>query len=67
MAELVHEKTGGNPFFAIQFLTALAEEGLLWLDPDGPAYIWDLARLLYWTVRRRVAVRRLPYSYHLRV
>ena len=29
LAQLVHEKTGGNPFFAIQFLSALAEEGLL--------------------------------------
>src|ERR1700722_8970314 len=29
LAELMHEKTGGNPFFAVQFLTALAEEGLL--------------------------------------
>ena len=28
LAQLVHEKTGGNPFFAIQFFTALAEEGL---------------------------------------
>ena len=27
LAELVYEKTGGNPFFTIQFLTALAEEG----------------------------------------
>jgi serine/threonine protein kinase len=27
LAQLVHEKTAGNPFFAIQFLTALAEEG----------------------------------------
>jgi predicted ATPase len=27
LAQLVHEKTGGNPFFAIQFLMALAEEG----------------------------------------
>ena len=27
LAQLVHEKTGGNPFFAIQFLTAVAEEG----------------------------------------
>ena len=29
LAELVHEKTTGNPFFAIQFLSALFEEGLL--------------------------------------
>ena len=33
LAELVQEKTGGNPFFAIQFFTALAEEGLLAFDP----------------------------------
>ena len=29
LARLVHQKTAGNPFFAIQFLSALAEEGLL--------------------------------------
>ena len=29
--ELVHDKTTGNPFFAIQFVSALAEEGLLTL------------------------------------
>src|ERR1700690_3609922 len=45
LAKLVHEKTGGNPFFAIQFLTALAEEGLLGFDPDAAAWIWDLARI----------------------
>jgi PAS domain S-box-containing protein len=45
LAQLVYEQTGGNPFFAIQFLTALAEEGLLWLDPDAAAWIWDLARI----------------------
>src|SRR5205085_6872926 len=45
LAHLMHEKTGGNPFFAIQFLTALAEEGLLRLDPDAAAWIWDLARI----------------------
>ena len=33
LAELVYEKTGGNPFFAIQFITALADEGLLAFDP----------------------------------
>src|SRR5260370_10929140 len=45
LAHLVHEKTGGNPFFAMQFLTALAEEGLLRFDPDAAAWIWDLARI----------------------
>ncbi|MDT7813002.1 MAG: hypothetical protein QOJ42_2918, partial [Acidobacteriaceae bacterium] len=45
LAELVHAKTGGNPFFAIQFLMALAEEGLLAFDPDAAAWIWDLARI----------------------
>ncbi|MCU1235166.1 MAG: multi-sensor signal transduction multi-kinase, partial [Candidatus Solibacter sp.] len=45
LAHLVHEKTGGNPFFAIQFLTALAEERLLRFEPDAAAWIWDLARI----------------------
>ena len=45
LARLVYEKTGGNPFFAIQFLTALAEEGLVRRDPDAGAWIWDLARI----------------------
>jgi predicted ATPase len=45
LAQLVQEKTGGNPFFVIQFLTALAEEGLLRFDPDAAAWIWVLARI----------------------
>src|ERR1700733_7344646 len=45
LAKLVHEKTGGNPFFTIQFLTALAEEGLVRRDPDAAAWIWDVARI----------------------
>ena len=45
LAGLVHEKTGGNPFFSIQLLTTLAEEGLLRLDPDASTWIWDLARI----------------------
>ena len=32
LAELIHEKTTGNPFFAIQFISALADEGLLSFD-----------------------------------
>jgi PAS domain S-box-containing protein len=42
LAQLVHEKTGGNPFFAIQFFTTLAEEGLLAFDPAAPAWHWDI-------------------------
>src|SRR5262249_32779174 len=32
LAQLIHDKTGGNPFFAIQFISALAEEALLTFD-----------------------------------
>ena len=39
LARLVHEKTGGNPFFTIQFLTALAEEGLLAFDHGAGALV----------------------------
>jgi PAS domain S-box-containing protein len=45
LAELVQEKTGGNPFFAIQFFTALADEGLLAFDPVAPAWQWDIDRI----------------------
>jgi len=46
LAALVHEKTDGNPFFAIQFLTALADEGLLWFDHGRAAWSWDLPGIL---------------------
>jgi PAS domain S-box-containing protein len=45
LARLVHEKTDGNPFFAIQFISALAEEGLLRFDHDAARWRWELDRL----------------------
>ncbi|MCW3094660.1 MAG: protein kinase [Chthonomonadaceae bacterium] len=45
LAQLVHEKTGGNPFFAIQFFTALAEEELLAFDPVTQGWQWDMDRI----------------------
>ncbi|MBV8215741.1 MAG: AAA family ATPase [Verrucomicrobia bacterium] len=45
VAELVYEKTGGNPFFLIQFFAALAEEGLLRFNPASSAWIWDISRI----------------------
>ncbi|RAZ91788.1 histidine kinase [Mesorhizobium hawassense] len=45
LAALVQEKTGGNPFFATQFLAALAEEGLLRFDHDAASWCWDTGRI----------------------
>jgi predicted ATPase len=45
LAQLVHAKTGGNPFFAIQFFTALADDGLLASDPAQPGWQWDMNRI----------------------
>jgi predicted ATPase/signal transduction histidine kinase len=45
LANLVVEKTAGNPFFAIQFITALTEEGLLAFDADSRAWQWDIERI----------------------
>jgi hypothetical protein len=45
LARLIHEKTAGNPFFAIQFLSELAEEGLLTFDHAEAGWIWDLNRI----------------------
>ena len=41
----MHEKTGGNPFFAIQFISALAEEGMLTFDHGQARWSWDLSRI----------------------
>ena len=45
LAHLVQEKTAGNPFFVIQFVHALAEEGLLRFDHDAARWSWDLDRI----------------------
>jgi predicted ATPase/signal transduction histidine kinase len=45
LARLVYEKTAGNPFFVIQFLTALAEERLVDFDPRKRAWRWDVDRI----------------------
>jgi predicted ATPase len=44
LAQLVHEKTAGNPFFVIQLLNELAEEGLLTFHPETAQWFWDLNR-----------------------
>ncbi|MGH6881235.1 MAG: AAA family ATPase, partial [Hypericibacter sp.] len=66
LAELVFEKTGGNPFFAIQFVTALAEESLLSFNPDAAVWHWDMNRIRAKRITANVAelmagkLNRLP-------
>ncbi|WP_245524959.1 MULTISPECIES: hypothetical protein [unclassified Bradyrhizobium] len=41
----MHANTDGNPFFAIQFLSSLVEEGLLAFDHGGARWSWDIDRI----------------------
>ncbi|MET0280041.1 MAG: AAA family ATPase [Steroidobacteraceae bacterium] len=45
LAAIVHSKSGGNPFFTIQFLTSLAEEGLLAFDHVASVWQWNAAAI----------------------
>jgi predicted ATPase/signal transduction histidine kinase len=45
LAELIHEKTTGNPFFTIQFISALADEALLSFDYGERRWVWGLGRI----------------------
>jgi predicted ATPase len=45
LARLVQDKTAGNPFFAIQFISSLGEEGILTFDHDAACWSWDLDRI----------------------
>jgi predicted ATPase/signal transduction histidine kinase/GAF domain-containing protein len=45
LADLVFEKTSGNPFFVIQFVTALAEARLLTFDANAGTWRWDTDRI----------------------
>ena len=45
LAQLVHDKTAGNPFFVIQFLRVLVDERLLRFAHDTARWSWDLHRI----------------------
>ena len=46
LARLVLDKTGGNPFFVIQFVLSLRDDGLLAFDAEAGSWRWDLVRIL---------------------
>ena len=66
LADIVNAKTGGNPFFVNQFLSALHTEKLLRFDSWRPAWGWDLNRVIETTITDNVAellsqrLERLP-------
>lgn len=45
LAAVTHAKTGGNPFYTIEFLTALYRDGVLRLDLHDGQWHWDNAEL----------------------
>jgi predicted ATPase len=42
LADLIRLQTGGNPFFVIQFITAIHSDGLLAYDAERGAWSYDL-------------------------
>ncbi|WP_081611815.1 EAL domain-containing protein [Janthinobacterium sp. CG3] len=45
LAQLVYEKTRGNPFFMTQFIGELEEERMLAFDPQSRTWRWDLGKI----------------------
>ena len=66
LAELIHEKTAGNPFFAVQFISEIASEKLLRFNPDSLRWTFDLDAIRRKSISRNVAhliarkLERLP-------
>lgn len=45
LADLIDQKTGGNPYFVNQALRSLVDDGLLVLDPTSGRWTWDLDQI----------------------
>ena len=66
-AELVYEKTAGNPFFVRALLTSLADEHLLSFTP-GAGWAWEMAQIRQLGMTENVVdlmirkISRLPQS-----
>jgi len=45
LSEVLFNKTHGNPFFVVQFVELLQQQGLLWVESEGN-WTWDIDRIL---------------------
>jgi predicted ATPase/signal transduction histidine kinase len=66
LADVVHAKTAGNPFFAAEMLRTLHQDGLFQFDHAGGRWCWDVEAVLRANVSANVVsfmlsrVQRLP-------
>lgn len=64
LANLVHNYTGGNPFFIVEYLKTLHQENLIWRSSDH--WHWDLTKIKTRSVSNDIAdlmagkIQRLP-------
>lgn len=45
LSDLIHQKTNGNPFFALQFLRAIYQDRLLFFDAIDGEWHWDITSI----------------------
>lgn len=45
LSGLIHQKTNGNPFFALQFLRAIYQDRLLFFDAIDGEWHWDISSI----------------------
>ncbi|PTQ09825.1 histidine kinase [Sphingomonas oleivorans] len=45
LSDFIERQTGGNPLFIHQFLSQLADEGLIWFDTRIQSWFWSLERI----------------------
>jgi predicted ATPase len=55
LAEIVHRKTGGNPFFMRQFLHALHDSKLIFFDSEAHGFRYDTAAIGATSITENVA------------
>ncbi|RKZ74029.1 MAG: hypothetical protein DRR19_30450, partial [Candidatus Parabeggiatoa sp. nov. 1] len=66
LAELIHVKTGGNPFFVTEFLKSLYAEALFTFDYEQGQWQWDLGQIQAQNITENVVelmadkVQKLP-------
>ena len=66
LAELVYQKTAGNPFFLKEFLKSLNQDGLVEYDGEAGGWIWAMEKIRQCVITDNVAdlmaskIQKLP-------